>query len=234
MEKSLNAVLPDLRTIRVDADTTRHKGSHQQLLREFRTGKADVLIGTQMVAKGLHFPEVTLVGVINCDSSLNIPDFRASENVFQLITQVAGRAGRGVLPGEVIIQTCMPENRTIQHAAKQDYFSFCEDEIGVRKLFQFPPFTQLVKFTLSGPEEKKTLSIAQSLRSQLIRMLPSTFHLHPVNAAGHAKVKDRWRFQFLVRGKNTLAVTEAMKALNFSMPSRYRLLVNVNPLSSFF
>ncbi len=234
LERSLNAILPDLRTIRVDADTTRHKGSHQRLLKEFGTGKADVLIGTQMVAKGLHFPEVTLVGVINCDSALNIPDFRSSETVFQLVTQVAGRAGRGVLHGEVIIQTCMPDNNTIQHAAKQDYFSFYEDEIEVRKFFQFPPFAQLVKFTLSGPDENKTRSLSESLRSQLIRKLPDSFHFHPVNACGHAKVKDQWRFQFLIRGKSTMPITEAMRELNFFTPSRYRLLVNVNPLSSFF
>lgn len=234
LERSLKALLPDVRTIRIDADTTRHKGSHQQLLRDFKTGKADVLIGTQMVAKGLHFPEVTLVGVMNCDGSLNIPDFRASETVFQLITQVAGRAGRGDLPGEVILQTCMPENSTIQHASQQDYFTFYDEEIAVRKMFGFPPFGQLVKIAFSGPEEQKTRSLAESMRSQLLRLLPSSYHLHPVNASGHAKVKDRWRFQFLVRGGSTQPVTKAINQLNFHTPSKYRVMVNVNPLSTFF
>lgn len=234
LERSLKAILPEVRTVRIDADTTKHKGSHQQLLKDFKTGKADVLIGTQMVAKGLHFPEVTLVGVINCDGSLNIPDFRASETVFQLITQVAGRAGRGALPGEVILQTCMPENSTILHAAEQDYFSFYEEEIAVRKMFGFPPFSQLVKIAFSGPEENKTRSLAEAMRTQLLRLLPSTFHLHPVNASGHAKVKDRWRFQFLVRGSSTQPVTKAISQLNFHIPSNYRVLINVNPLSTFF
>ncbi len=234
LERSLKAVLPDMRVIRIDADTTRHKGSHQQLLRDFKTGKADVLIGTQMVAKGLHFPEVTLVGVINCDGSLNIPDFRASETVFQLITQVAGRAGRGVLPGEVILQTCMPENSTILHAAEQDYFSFYEEEIAVRKMFGFPPFSQMVKIAFSGPEENRTRNLAETMRSQLLRLLPSTFQLHPVNPAGHAKVKDRWRFQFLVRGTSTQPITRAITDLRFNPPSKYRVFVNVNPLSTFF
>lgn len=234
LERSLKAILPDIRTIRIDADTTRHKGSHQQLLRQFKTGKADVLIGTQMVAKGLHFPEVTLVGVINCDGSLNIPDFRASENVFQLITQVAGRAGRGVLPGEVILQTCMPENSTILHASEQDYFAFYEEEIAVRKMFGFPPFGQMVKITFSGPEEKRTQKLAESLRSQLLRLLPDTFQLHPVNPSGHAKVKDRWRFQFLVRGSSTQPITSALRNIHFQPPTKYRMFVNVNPLSTFF
>jgi primosomal protein N' (replication factor Y) (superfamily II helicase) len=234
LEKSLKAILPEIRTIRVDADTTKHKGSQQQLLRQFRTGKADVLIGTQMVAKGLHFPEVTLVGVINCDSSLNIPDFRASETVFQLITQVAGRAGRGVMPGAVILQTCMPDNSTIQHAANQDFFAFYEEEITIRKLFGFPPFSQMVKITFSGPDEAKTRAMAEGLRSKLLSALSSSFHLHPVSAAGHAKVKDRWRFQFLVRGSSTQPVTQTLHRISWNVPSNYRLFVNVNPLSTFF
>ncbi|MBI3236531.1 MAG: primosomal protein N', partial [Chlamydiales bacterium] len=105
VEKTLHAIFPEIRTLRMDADTTRHKGSHEILLKQFRSGKADVLIGTQMIAKGLHFPSVTLVGILSPDGALNIPDFRSSETLFQLITQVAGRSGRGELPGEVVIQT---------------------------------------------------------------------------------------------------------------------------------
>ncbi len=107
IERSLHAIFPSIRILRIDADTTKHKGSHQKILRDFGTGKADILIGTQMIAKGLHFPEVTLVGVLNSDAGLNIPDYRASENVFQVVTQVAGRSGRGITPGEVIIQTSL-------------------------------------------------------------------------------------------------------------------------------
>ncbi len=234
LERSLNAILPDVRTLRIDADTTRHKGSHQQLLRQFGTGKADVLIGTQMVAKGLHFPEVTLVGVINCDTSLNIPDFRASETVFQLITQVAGRAGRGVVSGEVILQTSMPENSTILHASEQNYVAFYQEEVGMRKLFGFPPYAQMVKLNFSGPNETKTRQYAESLRNRLLQMLPKEFQLHPVIPSGHAKVKDRFRFQFLVRGSNTSAITHALRQYSLHLPSNYRLFVDVNPLSTFF
>src|SRR5262249_20425773 len=121
VERSLHAFLPNVRTLRLDADTTRHKGSHELLFKQFRAGKADVLIGTQMIAKGLHFPQVTLVGILHADASLQIPDFRASEHVFQLLTQVAGRSGRGALSGEVIIQTHLPDHAVIELAKEQNY-----------------------------------------------------------------------------------------------------------------
>ena len=124
VERTLHAIFPEIRTLRMDADTTRHKGSHDMLFKSFRSGKADVLIGTQMIAKGLHFPAVTFVGVLNSDSAMNLPDFRSSEWVFQLLTQVSGRAGRGEIPGEVIIQTCMPANPVLELAAQEDYPAF--------------------------------------------------------------------------------------------------------------
>ena len=124
VEKTLLSVFPECRTLRMDADTTTRKGSHEMLFKKFRSGKADVLIGTQMIAKGLHFPLVTLVGILHADITLNIPDFRASESLFQLLTQAAGRSGRSDLPGEVFIQTFLPEQSTIALAAKQDYLTF--------------------------------------------------------------------------------------------------------------
>ncbi len=189
IEKALHAILPGIRTIRVDGDTTRHKGSHQRLLRDFGTGKADVMIGTQMIAKGLHFPEVTLVGVLNSDASLNIPDFRASETVFQLITQVSGRAGRGVVSGEVIIQTAMPDNTTIRLASEQDYVKFYEEEIIVRQLFNYPPFSQIAKLTFSGTDAKGTEKAAQRLRHELTARMPSEFELLPVVPVAMPKSK---------------------------------------------
>ncbi|NGX41943.1 MAG: Primosomal protein N' [Chlamydiae bacterium] len=236
LQKSLHAILPEIRTIRVDADTTRHKGSHQKLLHDFGTGKADVLIGTQMIAKGLHFPEVTLVGIINCDTSLNIPDFRASETVFQLITQVAGRAGRGVTPGEVALQTCMPENSTIKLAAKQDYIAFYNEEIAIREMFHFPPFCSMVKVMFSGTDKNITNSIATRFREQLLQKLTSNVELNPVIPAGHAKVKDKHRFQFLIRGPSIYPITRAIRSVqdHTRLPSKVRVFVDVNPLSTFF
>ena len=129
VEAMLSGIFPDIKTLRIDADSTRHKGSLEMLLQEFRSATADVLIGTQIIANGLHFPEVTLVGVLNADSALNIPDFRAQEQVFQLVTQVSGRAGRGITAGEVIVQTLLPEHSTIINAIKQDYETFYYEEI---------------------------------------------------------------------------------------------------------
>ncbi|MBA3814927.1 MAG: primosomal protein N' [Parachlamydiaceae bacterium] len=236
IQKALHAVLPDIRTMRIDADTTRHKGSHQKLLRDFGTGKADVLIGTQMIAKGLHFPEVTLVGVLNSDTSLNLPDFRASETVFQLITQVAGRAGRGNICGEVIVQTNLPENNTIRLAASQNYEKFYEEEIEVRKLFNYPPFASMVKLTFSGEEVEKVQQSAENFRSKLILALPADFDLHPVVPSGYAKIKNKFRFQLIIRGPSIYPINRAIDSIRQVIGSdkSVNILVDVNPTSTFF
>lgn len=236
IERALHAIFPSIRTLRVDADTTRHKGSHQKLLRDFGTGKADVLIGTQMIAKGLHFPEVTLVGVLNSDAGLNIPDFRASENVFQLITQVAGRSGRGVIPGEVIIQTALPENGTIQYAANQDYVGFYKEEIAVRELFRYPPFCHMAKLLFSGKNGLQTQDAAEQVRQILIQHLPSQFEFNPVIPCGYTKVKDQYRYQFLLRGPSLALLNQALQILEtkYPIPRHIKLFVDVNPSSTFF
>lgn len=232
VEKALHAIFPDIRTIRLDADTTRHKGSHQKLLREFGTGKADVLIGTQMIAKGLHFPEVTLVGVLNSDASLNIPDFRSSETVFQLITQVAGRAGRGALAGQVIIQTTMPDNSTILHAAKQDYLAFYNEEIAIRELFRYPPFAKFAKCQFSGKDERATYAIAQQWQQQLIQKLPPGFEISPVVPSGYTRIKDHFRFQFLIRGNQIYTLNQVLSTLTH--PRSVRVAIDIHPSSTYF
>ncbi|MDP1879861.1 MAG: primosomal protein N' [Parachlamydiaceae bacterium] len=236
VERALHAIFPAVRTIRLDADTTKHKGSHHKLLKDFGTGKADVLIGTQMIAKGLHFSEVTLVGVLNSDSGLNIPDFRASETVFQLITQVAGRSGRGSIPGEVIIQTGIPDHPTIQYAAKQDYLGFYEEEIGVRKIFNYPPFSHLAKILFSGKDAKQTQNVAEHFRQALVRCLPQNFEFQPVVPCGYAKMKDNHRFQFLLKGPSMIPLNEALKKveMNTVIPRVVKYFVDVNPSSTFF
>jgi primosomal protein N' (replication factor Y) (superfamily II helicase) len=236
IESALHAIFPEIRTIRLDADTTRHKGSHEKLLRDFRNGKADVLIGTQMIAKGLHFPEITLVGVLNSDMTLNMPDFRSSEQAFQLITQVSGRSGRGVVAGEVILQTYLPTNSTILHASRQDYTGFYGEEISSREIFEYPPFSQMVKISFSGAEEKATLSSAESFRKELLRRLPRGFKVHPVTPTGHAKVKNRYRFHFLVRGPSIFTLNDAINASKKDFPSQKKcsLLINISPQTTFF
>ncbi len=235
IEAMLHGIFPGIRTIRVDADSTRHKGSLDKLLSDFRSGKADVLIGTQMVAKGLHFPQVTLVGVLNADATLHIPDFRAEESVFQLITQVAGRAGRGATPGEVIIQTQLPEHSTILQAASQNYPAFYEAEIATRKTFLFPPFCKVVKFMFSAKEESALIDFASTFRDELSKHLPDGFICHLVVPSGYAKVKDYYRYQFLARGPNIASICQAIELAdkNLAIPSTISRYIDVDPTHTF-
>jgi primosomal protein N' (replication factor Y) (superfamily II helicase) len=232
VERALHAIFPEVRTLRLDADTTKHKGSHDKVFKQFRAGKADVLIGTQMIAKGLHFPSVTLVGILNPDMSLHIPDFRASEHVFQLITQVAGRSGRSQIKGEVILQTTLPNHPLFIQAARLDYPAFYQEEIQVRKAFNFPPFCHLVKLVFTGEDATFTEAYAQKLRSQLIQKLPPSFELNPVIPCGYAKIKNQYRFQCLIKGETTRPITDLLKTT--LPPSSIRLLIDVDPLSTYF
>ena len=232
VERSLHAIFPSIRTLRLDADTTRHKGSHDRLFKQFRAGKADVLIGTQMIAKGLHFPSVTLVGILNPDLALHIPDFRATENLFQLITQVSGRAGRSHLKGEVILQTLLPHHPLFEHATKLDYPAFYQEEIKVRETFRFPPFCHLVKLVFSGENPETVQQYAEHIRAQLIQRLPPTFELEPLTPCGYAKIKNQFRFQCLIKGESTRPVTDLLK--NLSPSRKARLLIDVDPLSTYF
>ncbi|MCX6989117.1 MAG: primosomal protein N' [Chlamydiae bacterium] len=235
VEKTLHALFPEARMIRMDADTTRKKGSHEELCKQFKSGKADILIGTQMIAKGLHFPMVTLVGVLNADTGLQIPDFRSTEAAFQLLTQAAGRSGRGDLKGEVIVQTLLPEHAVLQHAAKQDFTSFYDEEIEIRKMFAYPPFTHLIKCIVVGEHQEKTLQKAKEIRSFLAKELPSDVELLPITPSGHAKIQDKFRFQFLMKMKQILPIQDKIQLLDRSLKKdKIRLSIDVDPLSTFF
>lgn len=232
VEKALYAIFKEVRILRLDRDTTKLKGSHEKHFRHFKSGKADILIGTQMIAKGLDFPNVTFVGILNCDGSLNIPDFRSSEFTFQLITQVAGRAGRGLLPGEVILQTTISENSTIQHAANQDFESFFAEEIELRRIFDYPPFSKLAKLRFTGKDIEATRQNAQKVRETLITLLPKNYEITPLIPSGHAKIKDTYRFQFLIRGPQlkpiTLCINKILKK------NKRCCFIDINPISTFF
>ncbi|MDR2540102.1 MAG: primosomal protein N' [Chlamydiales bacterium] len=232
VERSLNALLPEARTLRIDKDTTRHKGSHELLLKRFRTGKADVLIGTQMIAKGLHFPLVTLVGILMADSNLQIPDFRSSETTFQLLTQVAGRSGRGSLLGEVIIQTLLPEHTTLSLAQQQNFEGFFAQEIQTRKLFCYPPFTRLVKLIFSGKIESQVLEYAEKIRKDLIKKLINNCEILPLIACGHAKIKDLFRYQFLIKAKKLTLILPQLHQI--PQHNTVKLSIDVDPVSTFF
>ena len=234
IEAMLRGIFPGIRLLRADADSARHKGSLEKLLNDFRTGKADVMIGTQMIAKGLHFPEVTLVGVLNCDAGLQIPDFRSQESIFQLITQVAGRAGRGHVQGEVVLQTSLPDHPTILAASRQDYISFFHDELEIRKTFGFPPFTHIVKFVFQGPDEASVRAAAASWAEAIVRRLPSQFLCHPALPCGHAKINDRWRYQCLVRGPSATAITSIIEQIDQKLPAGVQRFCDVDPTTTFF
>jgi len=236
IQSALHAIFTDIRTIRIDRDTTTTKDSHEKMFKQFRAGKADVLIGTQMIVKGLHYPSVTLVGILNTDSALNIPDFRSSERVFQLITQACGRAGRADLPGEVIIQSYMPENEIIKRSAKQDYLGFYNTEIENRKLFDYPPFSQMVKIVFSSINEKLADKTAQDFRALLIKNISSNYKIHPVLPSGRVKMKDVYKYQFLIRGKNILAFTRELEKIknNFKLPNSVSSFIDVDPIDTYF
>ncbi len=236
VERALHAIFPDARVLRLDADTTRRKGSHEEAFKQFRSGKADILVGTQMVAKGIHFPNVTLVGALQADSGLHIPDFRAAERVYQLVTQVAGRAGRSGLAGEVFIQTWLPNHPAIALAASGSYTDFYAQEIEARQLFGYPPFSRLVRIILSGEDATAIHLGLERLREVLIQKLPPTYSLLPAVPCGYAKVKGCYRFQIIVKGPSCPPVIRMLKetAIGRLVPPAARLFVDCDPISTFF
>lgn len=196
-------IFPQARILRMDVDTTRQKGAHQRILDKFGNHEADILLGTQMIAKGLDFPNVTLVGVLNADTSLNLPDFRSSERTFQLLTQVAGRAGRAEKEGEVLIQTYNPQHYAIQLAQKQDYEAFYAYEMGIRRQLAYPPYYFTVGLTLSHKDEqsvvRKSFELLQLLRQQLsdkIKILgPTPKPIARTHNLYHYQIIVKYRFE---------------------------------------
>ena len=167
IESEIHRLFPRARIARMDTDTTKVRGTHEKVLTKFKDHKIDILIGTQMIAKGLDFPKVTLVGVVSADTALNLPDFRAGERTFNLLTQVAGRAGRGDLGGKVIIQTYTPAHYAIQAAKNHDYNSFFDKELSFRKDLELPPFSHMIALTLKGRREENVIKEAEALRQRL-------------------------------------------------------------------
>ncbi len=196
--------IPGVRVIRMDKDTTRKKGDHDRLLSPFRAGEADVLVGTQMIAKGLDFPNVTLVGIVNADYALTLPDFRAAERTFTLLTQVAGRAGRGTYKGQVFFQTYCPDHYSVQLALTQDYDSFFEKEIKYRRLIGFPPFSRLVLWRLEATSEDAARGKAWELYSILsegLKHQKEVTILPPVEAPLY-RLRDYYRWQVALKSKD--------------------------------
>ncbi|WP_448167734.1 primosomal protein N' [Streptococcus hyointestinalis] len=195
----LQEVFPQARILRMDVDTTRKKGAHEKILKAFGNGEADILLGTQMIAKGLDFPNVTLVGVLNADTSLNLPDFRSSERTFQLLTQVAGRAGRGDKSGEVVIQTYNPDHYAIQLAKKQDYETFYRYEMSVRKQISYPPYYYTVGITLSLADELELTRKAYQVLAMLKEALSPEAKLLGPTPKPIARTHNLYHYHIIIK-----------------------------------
>ena len=202
VEEELQELYPHARILRMDVDTTRKKGAHERILQKFGQKEADILLGTQMIAKGLDFPDVTLVGVLNADTSLNLPDFRSSEHTFQLLTQVSGRAGRAEKAGEVIIQTFNPQHYAIELAKEQNYERFYQQEMNVRHRSGYPPYYFTVKITTSHQEEQVAAKKIFEIFNQLKQTLgPKSLLLGPVPSTV-SRVKNRYYYQLIIKYKH--------------------------------
>lgn len=207
VEEVLQKILPEARFARIDADAMRRKNALKDILNKFKSKKIDILIGTQMIAKGLHFPNVTLVGILNADLGLHVPDFRAGERTFQLITQVAGRAGRGELEGEVIVQTFTPHSPSIQYARKHDFDGYAEQEMEMRRQFRFPPFAHCAVLTARSTHERRAEFTLQTLHLRLKENLPAGISLGEVLPSPLIKSHDQFRFQITLRSHQARPLT---------------------------
>lgn len=209
IERQLYELFPGIRVLRMDGDTTKQKGSFEKILSAFAEGEADVLLGTQMIVKGHDFPNVTLVGVLAADLSLNDSDYRAGEKTFQLLTQAEGRAGRGTLPGEAIIQTYRPEHYSIQQAAKQDYEAFYEEEILYRELLEYPPAGHMLTILVVSKDEKR----CKGLAVRLAKEAGAYVHVIGPTPAAVSKVKDYYRYMIYLKSLKEEPIRQAKERL---------------------
>ena len=211
LEQIIARCFPAARLGRMDADSTSRKLSHDDILGAFRTGRTDILIGTQMIAKGLHFPNVTLVGIVLADSSLHLPDFRAGERTFQLLAQVAGRTGRGATPGEVIIQTYTPGHPAVTAACTEDFEAFAAGELPIREKLGYPPYIHLACLTLRGAEESHVAFTAEALARRLGELNIRGLLVSEAVPAALAKMRNHYRYQIILRASATRTITSALR-----------------------
>ncbi len=233
IEEVVRRFFPKARVARMDADAMTRKGSFRETLDAFKAGKIDILIGTQMIAKGLHFPNVTLVGIVNADMSLHVSDFRSGERTFQLLTQVAGRAGRGDFEGEVVVQTFTPASPSIQYARHHDFAGFWDQESEFRERFRHPPYVRMVMVTVRGEKEEMVLFCAQTLEKKLREAAPEDWLIGAAVPAPLARAKTLYRFQVSVRGPSAVRISRLLRHLisGLTMPEDVRAVVDVDAQS---
>ena len=233
LEEEINKIFPNASTIRMDIDTVSKKNSHEEILNKFKNENIDILIGTQMVVKGHHFPNVTLVGVIAADSSLYIEDYKASERTFQILTQVAGRAGREKLPGRVIIQTYNPENFAIECSKKQDYDKFYETEIELRKQLKYPPFCDIISIGLTDIDNNKIKNVSERLYKNIKNLIEkenTNIFIYKPLPCPIDKIKNRYRWRIIIKGKLTNKLINVInKAIEITNLKTTRIIVDTNP-----
>ncbi len=239
VEEELKTLFPDISVIRMDVDTTGAKSSHQTLLSKFSEEKINVLLGTQMVSKGLDFPNVTLVGVLAADQSLGIDDFRANERTFNLITQVCGRAGRGEKRGRAVIQTYMPENQTLELSKSQDYISFYNEEIQIRKSLNFPPFCDIVSILLTAENEVSLAgyaeNLARDLRKVLTKEIGEGFELLGPGSASIPKINSKFRQRIWVKCKldaKTQDIFSRLRNYHIKNGKNINMVIENNPYNT--
>lgn len=237
LEAAVHHYFPEAKVLRMDVDTTRKKNSHEEIYNSFKSKEADILIGTQMIAKGLDFPDVTLVGVMAADMSLNLPDYKSSEKTFQLITQVSGRAGRGDKKGDVIIQSYSPEHYALTCAKNNDYDEFFKREINIRKVMGYPPFDDLFLISLSAKGEIKIKLFAKKLEKYLRNILKEydNIFIYEACPCSISKIKNVYRWQILIKGNLDLQVCNKIKKgvyeLSKDVYNEIKIGLDINPNS---
>ena len=233
VEQEVKKYFPKARVLRMDVDTTRHKNSHESIYNSFKNGEADILIGTQMVSKGLDFKDVILVGVLAADMSLNIPDYRAAERTYQIITQVAGRAGRGEDDGKVIVQSYTPDHYSLKYSKEENYEDLFKEEINLRRLMGNPPFGKILLINVSSKFEEKLKTFMYTLEEKLKKLiLEEVTLLGPVPCI-ITKLKDNYRWQIILKGNITDDMSKKVKdtlyLLNKSVYNEIRVSIDINP-----
>ena len=231
VESIVSQIFPKAVVRRMDADSMTRKDAYRETLRNFRTGKIDILVGTQMIAKGLHFPNVTLVGIINADLALHLPDFRAGERTFQLLTQVAGRAGRGETSGEVFVQTYTPFSPSIQFARHHDFAGYFQQELEFRERCDFPPFKHAVLITVRSAHEGRAKLSAETLQRRLKEALPEEFILGDATPAPLEKLQGQFRFHILIRGEAIMRLSRLVRESvdKLPVPEDVTVTIDVDP-----
>ena len=228
VESTVSQIFPKAVVRRMDADSMTRKEAYRETLRNFRTGRIDILVGTQMIAKGLHFPNVTLVGIINADLALHLPDFRAGERTFQLLTQVAGRAGRGETSGEVFVQTYTPFSPSIQFARHHDFAGYFQQELEFRERCGFPPSKHAVLITVRSPHEGRAKLSAETLQRRLKEALPQEFILGETTPAPLEKLQGQFRFHILGRGEAIMRLSRLVRETVDKLPFPEDVIVTVD------